>query len=241
MKDILNKINICLILLLVISLIFSSYGIYSVANVKKNTASINNENIKTQISEMYNIIFILIIFLFSLFSISIITIIVRLRRYVEIKESAMFDHLTKLYNRHYFTKRFEEEIERSKRFKHPLSVLMLDLDDFKKYNDKYGHGKGDTLLKTVAEIMTSSVRKIDVIGRWGGEEFLVLLPETKGRDAYIVAERMRTNIHHSTNSTVSIGLIFYRYYYPDAKEIIDKVDKLMYKAKQAGKNKICYK
>lgn len=237
-----KRISVALILLLVLSVILSGYGIYRITiSNNKITAVTAEENIKQDFFESYSTILSIIIFLVALLCFTIIITIIRLKKYVEIKENAMFDQLTRLHNRHYFIKRFEEEIDRSKRYKHPLSVLMLDLDNFKKFNDKYGHNKGDLLLKTVATIMQSSTRKIDVIGRWGGEEFVILLPETQGRDAYVVAERIRTNIVNLTHSTVSIGLVYYKYYYPEIKEIIDNADHLMYKAKQTGKNKICYK
>jgi len=241
-ENILKRINIALLLLIVLSIVFTIYGIHMLNSIKKESlSSIKDEDIKDTITDSYNSVLTVVLFLLVLLIFTIVMVIFRLRKFLEIKQNAMFDQLTGLYNRHYFIKRFEEEIERSKRYKHPLSVLMLDLDNFKKYNDKYGHNKGDTLLKSNSYIILGSTRKIDVVARWGGEEFLILLPETKGRDAYVVAERIRANIEHMTHTTVSIGLVYYKYFYPSTKEMIEKADHFLYKAKQTGKNKICYR
>lgn len=241
MDKIESRINISLILLLVISILFSGYVCYNILDSKNDTSYIRNGDAKVKMDHNLNIALTAIFFLLGLLILTISVTILKLKHYVEIKQNATHDQLTKLANRHSFLKRFDEELERCNRFKHPLSIIMLDLDNFKNYNDKFGHNKGDVLLKSVASIMEKSTRKIDTVSRWGGEEFIILLPETKGRDAYIVAERIRSNIIKQTKTSASLGLVYYKYYYPTTEEIIEKADKLLYKAKSTGKNKICYK
>jgi len=237
-----KRLHIALIALLILCVIFSSYITYDILRTKAQLSQIiTDKNTQDELLSSYNGAIILIFFLLCLFCLSTVLMLGRIKSYLEVRENATTDHLTKLYNRHYFTQRFEEELERCRRYKHPLSVLMLDLDHFKQYNDKHGHAKGDVLLKEAAEIMQKSTRKIDVVSRWGGEEFVILLAETKGRDAYVVAERIRNAIMHLTKNTVSIGLVYYKYYYPELKEIVEKADQMLYKAKSEGRNKICYK
>jgi two-component system, cell cycle response regulator len=110
---------------------------------------------------------------------------------VEVKRAAIRDSLTGLYNRRYFMEQGEREFERAKRHQHPLSIIMFDVDHFKKINDQYGHAIGDVALKTMTQCCQSNLRPEDVLCRWGGEEFVVILPETTGATALQVAERLR--------------------------------------------------
>jgi two-component system cell cycle response regulator len=124
------------------------------------------------------------------------------------------DDLTGLYNRKSIVARSNYELDRARRYKHPLSIIILDLDQFKSINAEYGYQGGDNVLKAVADICTGSLRSIDLLGRFGGEEFLICLPETETQGAILTAERIRTNIEameipyegHKIRITVSIGI-----------------------------------
>lgn len=109
-------------------------------------------------------------------------------------EMAIIDRMTKLYNHQYFKNRLYDEIERSKRYKNPLSLMFFDIDHFKNFNDTYGHQQGDIVLKEVARIIQETVRRSDVPARYGGEEFAVILPETALEQAQVVGEKIRTKI-----------------------------------------------
>jgi diguanylate cyclase (GGDEF)-like protein len=128
---------------------------------------------------------------------------------------ASVDDLTQLYNRRYFFERFNQEVERAKRYQRPLSCIILDIDFFKHVNDSYGHLAGDQVLIDIAQILKNSCRQSDLAGRYGGEEFIILLPETEAGGAMIIAERIREMIEeHQTvdgkgaviGVTVSMGL-----------------------------------
>ncbi len=169
-------------------------------------------------------------------------------KYVRLQEKLMDlstkDALTGLYNRRFFEKRFEEEKERSKRFSKTFSIIMLDIDDFKKINDTYGHNVGDEVLISVAKEITNRIRKIDVPVRWGGEEFVILLPETRLKDALVVAEDIRASIKKLKvskieNITASFGVAEYRAG-DNLYTLINRADEQLYKAKRKGKNQVCY-
>ena len=156
--------------------------------------------------------------------------------------------LTGLYNRRHFMSILQNELERSKRTKNPISVALFDIDDFKHYNDTLGHVKGDKLLQELGMLLMKQVRTIDTVGRYGGEEFIVVLPETKSNEAKVVAERIRKAIetHHfeseenqpSGRVTISLGLVTCMNGTLTEEEMIKSADKNMYKAKAAGKNKV---
>ena len=170
-------------------------------------------------------------------------------------ELATADRLTGVHNRDYFLKRLHEEIDRSNRYELPLSLLMIDIDNFKPVNDTLGHLQGDAVLKIVAKLIKHGVRAIDLIGRYGGEEFVVLLPETgfrKGGDEpgpTIVGERVRKAIEEEFEGmqkplgiTVSVGAVVRRF--PEDRELdtralIRLADEQLYRAKTAGKNRVC--
>lgn len=162
--------------------------------------------------------------------------------------SAITDGLTGLYNHRYFQDRLEEELERSQRYGQPTALLMIDLDDFKRYNDANGHIAGDVLLADLAKMIRRMVRKVDVVARYGGEEFAVILPATKRKGALIIANRLCQKVASSKFPnqevmpqkaiTISMGLAVYP---DDAKEkakLIDMADKALYYAKRAGKNQV---
>ncbi len=169
------------------------------------------------------------------------------RRSIEFERQAITDDLTGIYNRRFVFSELEREIERAKRYNRPFSGMMIDVDDFKKINDQYGHPIGDRVLRTLAAVLKQSLRKVDVLGRYGGDEFLVVLPETKLEAVKRAARRIQKNladyeenvIGGLSHFTVSIGLFSSeRLGESNPKEIIEKIDEALLKAKQAGKNKI---
>ena len=160
------------------------------------------------------------------------------------QEMAITDSLTGLYNRRYFYLNLDSEIERAKRYQSPLSLIMIDIDHFKLVNDKFGHLAGDEVLHSVSEMSKKLLRQIDKMFRYGGEEFMIILPETKQEEALNVAERIRSTIAEtaikiqkgSVKLTVSIGVSEYGENHPAPNEFIESVDKAMYDAKKAGRN-----
>ncbi|HUO58602.1 MAG TPA: sensor domain-containing diguanylate cyclase [bacterium] len=162
------------------------------------------------------------------------------------KEMAIRDGLTGVYNHRHFQEKLAEELVKSERYNKDLSVVLLDVDHFKKFNDNYGHQEGDKVLKTVAEIIQNTVRhKIDTVARYGGEEFAVILPEADGNIGKDLAERIRKNIegHIFENNgktvyrvTTSIGVSSYPFDSREQKELIQFADKALYAAKGAGRN-----
>jgi len=168
---------------------------------------------------------------------------------------ATIDDLTHLYNRRYFFIRFRQELERARRYQRPLSCLILDIDHFKVVNDTYGHLAGDQVLQEIAHILQTQCRQSDLIGRYGGEEMIILLPETDTPGALAIAERIRETIqHHETVNgqglpirvTVSIGVANVRgeelAAITDADRIIQDADDALLQAKKAGRNRtVLYK
>ncbi len=160
------------------------------------------------------------------------------------RELSITDDLTKLYNSRHFFYQINKEIERTNRYEHPLSLLMLDLDNFKKYNDTFGHIAGDSVLTKAGEILRNSLRKTDAAYRYGGEEFAILLPETKCEEALHFAERIRQAFENQDltipqkqnfSVTVSIGVVQYEIG-EKLHAFIKRADKNMYTAKNKGKN-----
>lgn len=163
----------------------------------------------------------------------------------KIQELSITDPLTRLYNRRYLNTRMVEEWARSIRHNKPLSVLLSDADNFKKINDTYGHDKGDEVLRGIGEIVRKNIRKEDIGARFGGEEFVVILPETSSKDALILAERIRSNSESKIYDwmgravTLSIGVAtFPEMQLKNFEELIQAADQAMYKAKVSGKNKV---
>lgn len=156
------------------------------------------------------------------------------------------DGLTELYNYRYFHQHLQMELEREKRYGRPLSLVMLDIDNFKDYNDRYGHPVGDLVLKNLASILKNTTRGCDVICRYGGEEFTIILPETGKEEASIVCERIRqevekTNMHDGEgnaigNIRITIGLASFPIDADDKNGLIEQADKALFQGKEAGKN-----
>lgn len=153
---------------------------------------------------------------------------------------AATDALTNVYNRRYFTQKIEEEIERARRSGSNFSLVMLDIDRFKNVNDLYGHNAGDVVLKSMAEMIRNRIRKIDTIARWGGEEFVLLLPETDASAAMSLAETLRKQLSQMEipgvgQVTASFGVASYASG-DTVDTLVNKADTRMYEAKSAGRN-----
>ncbi|UCF97882.1 MAG: sensor domain-containing diguanylate cyclase [Spirochaetaceae bacterium] len=160
---------------------------------------------------------------------------------------ATTDRMTKLFSHHFFQQNLEEEIARAHRYGTTLSLLMFDIDHFKKFNDTYGHLQGDLIIKEIANILRGSVRTIDFTARYGGEEFAVILPEVSAKGAAVVAERIRKTIEknpfHGDEEplyvTVSIGVAAFK---ParmrSASQLIAEADKALYQSKEMGRNRV---
>ncbi len=162
---------------------------------------------------------------------------------------AITDSITKLYLHRYFQLRLDEEVKRSQRYNSTLTLLMCDIDHFKQINDNYGHQQGDVILKQVSVILKRNVRTTDIACRYGGEEFVIILPETTQSDAKVVAERIRRDIasfefpniiqgQGCIRCTISIGVAGFPLNANDKDELIQKADSSMYQAKESGRNKV---
>ena len=160
----------------------------------------------------------------------------------EFEQLSVTDPLTGLLNRRYLEKRLIEEIERSKRHRFPMSLMMLDVDEFKSYNDMFGHPAGDTALKIVASILQDILRGADVAARYGGEEFAILLPQTTSSEAAAIAERLRQRIEHTEfpkrKVTVSIGIASCSGDIDTPADLVGAADHALYEAKNHGRNNV---
>lgn len=161
---------------------------------------------------------------------------------------SLIDDLTKLYNSRHFYNQLKSEIKRANRYNHPLTLLMLDVDNFKKYNDSFGHLEGNKVLAQLGKLIKKSMRSSDSAYRYGGEEFMVILPETEGNKGLFVAERIRSDFKNESfhptaemivHLTVSIGIEQY-VDQEDLMDFIKRVDENMYKAKEQGKNRLFF-
>ena len=172
----------------------------------------------------------------------------KMQLFEKVKRLADTDGLTGLYNHRYFVRVLKEELKRARRFDHPLSVLIMDVDHFKQYNDNNGHLKGNDALKGVTAVMQKSVRKVDVLARYGGEEFAVIIPEADRASALRTAERICQAIEKQPfdgeekqpngKLTMSIGVASFP---EDAKRegtLLDRADSALYEAKRTGRNRV---
>jgi diguanylate cyclase (GGDEF)-like protein len=160
------------------------------------------------------------------------------RLYEEARNFSLHDPLTGLYNRRFLNIQLEKSIEASKRYGEKLSVIMLDIDHFKKYNDENGHVEGDRMLVRIAEILLQEMRSSDYIFRYGGEEFFAILPQTDLSTACDVAERLRKSVESAAGVTISLGVSTYREIVWDDENLVKTADTALYQAKQKGRNRV---
>jgi diguanylate cyclase (GGDEF)-like protein len=167
--------------------------------------------------------------------------------YEETVQLAFTDGLTGLYNRRYLMEQIEREYLRARRGHYTFSVIMIDLDGLKTINDNFGHREGDTSLREVAEVIKYATRASDVAARWGGDEFVVITPETDNTSACRIGERIRAEIEKRTlqldgreaTISVSVGVASYPVNASDVTELLHKADEAVYDAKNLGKNRVC--
>lgn len=164
-----------------------------------------------------------------------------------LRKLSVTDDLTGVHNRRYFFERLDQEINQTIRYGHPLSVMILDLDNFKNINDCMGHMVGDAVLREFAKLLKNKLRKGETVARYGGEEFAVILPHVVGNDALKAAEAVRKRVESAEFScskegipmTVSIGVAELDSAIRDPDEVLQRADKALYEAKRQGKNKVC--
>jgi diguanylate cyclase (GGDEF)-like protein len=176
------------------------------------------------------------------------TVLENAQLYEEVEQLSITDELTGLFNRRHFMTKLTEDINRARRYNYPLSLVMLDIDHFKKINDTYGHSQGDTVIKEIAELLKKDPRAGDIVARYGGEEFMAIYPYTELGDAALAAERLRVLVESHPfpgkksplKVTISLGVAtFPSEAVKDEDSLISQVDKQLYKAKQKGRNKVC--
>jgi diguanylate cyclase (GGDEF)-like protein len=163
----------------------------------------------------------------------------------QLVEMVTHDELTGLHNYRFFQERIIDEVRRSVRYHRPLSLFMADIDHFKRVNDNFGHLTGNSVLHHVATLIRNKVRNTDIVTRYGGEEFAVLLPETEAADALIVAEHVRSTIAASRpprlpHVTISLGVSTHQRGDLDGARMIGEADHALYQAKQAGRNRVVF-
>ncbi|MCF8069654.1 MAG: GGDEF domain-containing protein [Desulfobacterales bacterium] len=164
----------------------------------------------------------------------------------QLEQEMLTDPLTGAYNRRAYDRRVKEEMERYQRYKQPLSMLLLDIDHFKQVNDTYGHAIGDKCLIEIVQKVKANIRNCDFLGRYGGEEFAVILPETNSESARLVAEKLRMAVEKTTflhkdetvKITISTGVTGATPSDKDHSTLFDRMDKAMYEAKASGRNKV---
>jgi len=170
----------------------------------------------------------------------------RLQMLEKLKKLSITDGLTNLYNSRHFYNQLKNEVDRSTRYSHPLTMLILDIDHFKDYNDRYGHLEGDKVLLRLGQVVKLLLRKMDSAYRYGGEEFTVILPETDSEEAFTVAQRIRKAIKeivftpepgNNASITISIGMTAYN---PpeELADFIQRADKALYGSKEGGRDKV---
>jgi len=184
--------------------------------------------------------------LFSTLADQVAIAIQNARLFADVQRLAITDPLTGLDNRRHFFEIAGREFARARRYSHPLSAIMLDIDHFKQVNDTYGHAAGDQVLRNVALVLQEISRDADIIARYGGEEFVILLPETELPYAKVVAERMRQEISRTSTETergtvsltISLGVAVLDEDCADLDALLERADQALYAAKQAGRNRV---
>lgn len=162
---------------------------------------------------------------------------------------AITDELTGLYNHRHFRKQLNLEVNRAERYRRPVSLMMIDIDYFKQYNDTNGHVKGNEVLRDLGEILRDGSREVDIVARYGGEEFTIIMPETEKKEAGILSERVRKKVEQhkfpkttklpGKKITVSVGTASYPSNAASGFDLIEEADKMLYQAKNTGRNRVC--
>jgi diguanylate cyclase (GGDEF)-like protein len=156
-------------------------------------------------------------------------------------EIAVRDSLTHLYDLPTFCMHLEAEIKRQKRYNLPVSVIICDVDDFKALNDRWGHLEGDRVLSAVAKVISGCAREVDIYARWGGDEFSVLVAQSSGDGAVLIAERIREQVASTLrprHATLSVGVASCPQDATSARSLIAKAGRAMYRSKESGKNRV---
>ena len=174
-----------------------------------------------------------------------------LKRVVELEQETITDPLMGIFNRRFLDRRLHEELVRAKRHGLELSLMLLDIDHFKRVNDTWGHQNGDIVLKHLAQLLTNTLRQTDLVARFGGEEVVILLPHTPKAETAALAERIRRTVeqtpvlisagddgYHELRITVSIGVSCLFSEEDGACDILERADKALYQAKEAGRNRV---
>lgn len=172
-----------------------------------------------------------------------------IRKIAVLQHESITDSLTGLRNRRYFDQRLSEEIAQSKRYRLPLSLLLVDVDHFKRVNDTYGHQMGDEVLKNLSKVIVDMVRDSDIVARYGGEEIAIITPKTDKTEAVLLAERLRTIVQKSplasidarqevVEITISIGVSTLHLVSMDKSAFVEEADKALYEAKKLGRNRV---
>lgn len=235
--------NLFIIELLIILLV--SYTTYIVSSkfylfdyIKPLINSLNEDTVNRISTVVFSVVIFMILITFN----RIYIFIKRIKKY---KKLSLVDDLTKLYNRRHIEILLNNYIEKETRYNTPFSVILFDLDFFKKINDTYGHLEGDYVLKTISHFLEINTRNSDVVGRWGGEEFIVICSNTNLENAENFANSLRIgisklNIHSHINVTASFGIAQYNKTLDntDKVNLIKRVDKALYSAKNHGRNRV---
>ena len=238
-KSIQRKWNLLSILIFLFLLGYIGYNIIYWENFY--------ENIYILTSVIFFFSSILILFLGSL----TLQTASELNQVFNLRRDNIIDPLIGIYNRRHFDAQLSKEIKRAKRYQLPVSMLLLDIDYFKKINDTFGHYVGDLVLKNLGQLLLNNVRETDIVARYGGEEIVIIAPHTTISSAIVLAERLRQVIEKSIivsaneykneqiiTITVSIGVGALNQKITDAKTLIQKTDQALYKAKQEGRNRV---
>lgn len=165
---------------------------------------------------------------------------------VELREQAVRDPLTGLFNRRYLKETLEREVSRAKRWKLPIGIMIMDIDEFKNVNDHYGHSAGDRMLQAMGELLKANIRAEDIVCRYGGEEFVVVMPGASLNVAYQRAQLIRAKFEklripfegEELQATVSLGVAAYPVHGSDGEDALIRADRALYQAKQAGRNRV---
>ena len=160
----------------------------------------------------------------------------------EISHIASHDRLTSVYSRHMFEEMLQKELSRAKRYSRPLALIMVDVDFFKEVNDRYGHQTGDIVLREIALTLQEDLRDSDLVSRWGGEEFVIILPNTTREQAAAIAEELRTAVEErrfngGISLTCSFGVTAYREE-DNVDSLFARIDKALYRAKEFERNNV---